>query len=322
MHFPFDHSSHFKCVCTNSMSEVGKNIGNTHCGIIFSPEGRGLEEGTLPFPASEHSFTLSRLCPAQHSTPPQGTASLLIHPASLTSSPEQWEQPFGGMHCPGFTFHTLGWCVLHVCSVSLLSVCPAPSRCHGRESCTPAKLQCDADGSHKHQASKQKLPNSNDSRTDKTLNRASDKHSCKGVGGGKWDHFVHSLFTAEQRDGTSFSQAHELSEVKNESAGNRIRGHMNGFPLTWDMSHGINSGKTFVSFKPRFSSKAWQNYSKCSRNALKNQFKIWPQRILNSSCPYMFPVTVLSASLNLNTILLPQWPRSLTWPGSIQCSLT
>lgn len=157
-----------------------------------------------------------------------------------------------------------------MCSVSLHSCCPAPSRCHGRESCTPAKLQCNADGSQKHQASKQNLPNSNDSRTDKTLNRASDKHSCRGVGGGKWDHFVHSLFTAEQRDGTSFSQVRELSEVKNEPAGNRIRGQMNGFPLTWDMLMALTLGKHLFHLSLAFH----QKHGKITANAAEMLSKI------------------------------------------------
>lgn len=116
MHFPFDHSSHFICICTNSMSEVGKNTGNTICGIVLvQREGRALEEGTLPFPASEHSFTLSLLCPVQHhfTCGPAllDIVSLLIHILSALNTniqPRQWEQHFRGMQCPGFTSHRLG----------------------------------------------------------------------------------------------------------------------------------------------------------------------------------------------------------------------
>lgn len=83
MHFPFDHSSQFKCICTNNTSEVGKTLA-TQALELVQREGRALEEGILPFPASEHSFTLSLLCPAQHHFTPRHCFFANPHPVSFT----------------------------------------------------------------------------------------------------------------------------------------------------------------------------------------------------------------------------------------------
>lgn len=278
--------------------KLGKTLATQTLELV-QREGRALEEGTLPFPASEHSFTLSLLCPAQHRFTPRHCFFANPHPVSFP-----YKHPaHGSRNSP--SEGAVSW--IHLPHVWLLwAECPCtaavllpPGAMAGIHS--PAKLQGSAGGLQKHQASKQNLPNSHHLCTDKILNRASDKYRCKGVGRGKWDHFVHS-FTAEQRDGTPSSQAHELSEVKNESAGNRIRGQMNVFPLNWDTLMALTLAKYFFHLSLTFHQKCGKKYSKCSRNALKNQFKILPQKILNSACSHISshcPIT----GFNLNTVL-------------------
>lgn len=254
-----------------------------------------------PSPSQHQSTASPSACCARLSTASlSDIVSLLIHILSVFHTniqPTAAGTALQRVQCPGFTSHTFGCRVLSV--PAQLLCCSLQVPWQGIHS--PAKLQGSAGGLQKHQASKQNLQNSHHLCTDKILNRASDKYRCKGVGRGKWDNFVHS-FTAEQRDGTSFSQAYELSEVKNESAGNRIRGQMNVFPLNWDTLMALTLAKYFFHLSLTFHQKCGKKYSKCSRNALKNQFKILPQKILNSACPHISshcPIT----GFNLNTVL-------------------
>jgi len=48
MHFPFDDSPHFKGICANSKSEVGKNIDSTSCGIWHGLFFFGTKRGEHP----------------------------------------------------------------------------------------------------------------------------------------------------------------------------------------------------------------------------------------------------------------------------------
>lgn len=140
MHFPFDHSSHFKCICTNSMSGVGKNIGNA----LFLVQREGVWR-RAPCPSQHQSRASPLACCAQPSTT-SGWSSTPGHCFFANPHPVSFKHKHPA-HCSGKS-PSEGCTVLvspptrlaHVCQVSLHSCCPAPSRCHHRESCTPAKL--------------------------------------------------------------------------------------------------------------------------------------------------------------------------------------
>lgn len=71
MHFPLDHSPHFKCIRTNCKSEVGKNFDNTSCRLWYGF-----------FLVQSKEVWRRAPSPVQH----QSMASLLAHPAQFSTT--------------------------------------------------------------------------------------------------------------------------------------------------------------------------------------------------------------------------------------------
>lgn len=84
MHFPLDHSPHFKCICTNCKSEVGKNFDNTSCGLWYGFFLVQSEEvwRRAPSPVQHQSMASPLAHPAQFST----TSRVVLHSQALLFS--------------------------------------------------------------------------------------------------------------------------------------------------------------------------------------------------------------------------------------------
>lgn len=123
-----------------------------------------------------------------------------------------------------------------------------------------------------------------------------------------------------------FFTAYELPEVKNESAGNRIRGQMNVFPLNWDTLMALRLVNRLFHLSLTFNQKCGKNMANAVEMLSKINWKFGYRgywiHLVPTCFQSLFYQQALTWTLFYSNISVPQWPRSLTWPGSFQCSPT